>query len=177
MPDQNHDTTRQDCSQATENQDDWTKEVVPRLPAQAEEQANAWRKRLQKASAWLDWLLQEVLASAGAVSPWLARAGIRRIFLIDGTHWKCLGPKGMVWRVHTAFDLLADRLTQLKVTDQSEGEHLEVFELQEGDLVVTDRANGLRERIAGSKKSWPRSSSVSVHITCLWKMSRARPLM
>jgi hypothetical protein len=34
------------------------------------------------------------------------------------------------------------------VTDQHEGEHLEVFELQAGDLVVTDRANGLRERIA-----------------------------
>ena len=201
MPDQNHDTTRQDGSQAIENQDDWTREVVPRLPAQAEEQANklkafersrqiskasdllrgllayvytvhsfqhlslwsvllgiadisanAWRKRLHKASAWLDWLLQEVLASAGTVSPWLARAGIRRIFLIDGTHWKCLGPKGMVWRVHTAFDLLAGRLTQLKVTDQSEGERLEVFELQEGDLVVTDRANGLRERIVWVKE-------------------------
>ena len=54
----------------------------------------------------------------------------------------------MVWRVHTAFDLLAGRLTQLKVTDCHEGEHLEIFELQKGDLVVTDRANGLRKRIA-----------------------------
>ena len=54
----------------------------------------------------------------------------------------------MVWRVHTAFDLLAGRLTQLKVTDQQVGEHLELFELQAGDLVVTDRANGLRARIA-----------------------------
>ena len=34
------------------------------------------------------------------------------------------------------------------VTDQSEAEHLEVFDLQPGDLVVTDRANGLRTRIA-----------------------------
>jgi len=118
----------------------------------ADVSANDWRKRLQKASSWLDWLLQEVLASAGAVSPWLARAGVRRIHLIDGTHWKCLGPKGMVWRVHTAFDLLAGRLTQLKVTDQSEGEHLEVFDLQPGDLVVTDRANGLRERIVWVKE-------------------------
>jgi hypothetical protein len=33
------------------------------------------------------------------------------------------------------------------VTDQHEGEHLEVFDLQAGDLVVTDRANGLRQRI------------------------------
>jgi hypothetical protein len=34
------------------------------------------------------------------------------------------------------------------VTDCHEGEHLEVFDLQQGDLVVTDRANGLRKRIA-----------------------------
>jgi hypothetical protein len=201
MPDQKHTTIVEENGQGNGNQDDWEKEVVPRLPAYREEQAkklkafersreissatdllrgllayvytahsfqqlsmwslligladvsaNDWRKRLQKASVWLDWLLQEVLANAGVLSPWLARAGVRRIYLIDGTHWKCLGPKGMVWRVHTAFDLLAGRLSQLKVTDQSVGEHLEIFELQEGDLVVTDRANGLRERIVWVKE-------------------------
>jgi len=113
----------------------------------ADVSANDWRKRLQRASAWLSWLLQEVLAVSTAVSPWLVRGGWRRILLIDGTHVKCPGAQGMVWRVHTAFDLLAGRLTQLKVTDRQEGEHLEVFELQAGDLVITDRANGLRQRI------------------------------
>jgi len=92
--------------------------------------------------------LQEVLAISSQTSPWLLRGGWRRVLLIDGTHFKCSGPQGMVWRVHTAFDLLAGRLTQLRVTDQQVGEHLEIFDLQEGDLVVTDRANGLRERIA-----------------------------
>ena len=197
MPYQKHHTTTEDLSQGSDSQDDWTKEVLPRLPATLEEQAmklkafersrkigsatdllrgllayvytahsfqhlsiwsvllgvadvsaNDWRKRLQKASQWLDWLLQEVLAISSSVSPWLIRAGVRRILLIDGTHWKCLGPKGVVWRVHTAFDLLAGRLTQIKVTDCHEGEHLEIFDLQKGDLVVTDRANGLRKRIA-----------------------------
>jgi hypothetical protein len=113
----------------------------------ADVSATDWRKRLQRASAWLSWLLQEVLAVSTAASPWLVRGGWRRILLIDGTHWKCPGAQGMVWRVHTAFDLLAGRLTQLKVTDQQEGEHLEVFDLQAGDLVITDRANGLRQRI------------------------------
>jgi hypothetical protein len=197
MPYQKHHTTGEDLSQGSESQDDWTKEVLPRLPASLQEQAmhlkacersrkigsatdllrgllayvytvhsfvhlsmwslllgiadvsaNDWRKRLQKAGPWLDWLLQEVLAMAAPVSPWLGRAGVKRILLIDGTHWKCLGPQGLVWRVHTAFDLLAGRLTQLKVTDCHEGEHLELFDLQQGDLVVTDRANGLRKRIA-----------------------------
>jgi hypothetical protein len=197
MPKYSHHTTREQDRQAPQSEDDWSKQVLPQLPANLQEQArklkafersreisrasdllrgllayvytahsfqhlslwsvlvgvadvsaNAWRKRLQKASAWLDWLLQEVLAMASITSVWLVRAGVKRILLIDGTHWKCLGPKGMVWRVHTAFDLLAGRLTQLKVTDQHEGEHLEVFDLQKGDLVITDRANGLRTRIA-----------------------------
>jgi Transposase DDE domain len=197
MPDQKYDTTAEEDVQENGSQDDWTKEVVPRLPIQLEEQArklkaiererevsrasdllrgllgyvyvahsfahlgmlsvligladvsaNAWRKRLRKSSNWLDWLLQELLAMAGATSPWLARGGLKRILLIDGTHWKTFGPQGIVWRVHTAFDLLAGRLTQVKVTDYKEGEHLEVFDLGPGDLVVTDRANGLRERVA-----------------------------
>jgi hypothetical protein len=70
----------------------------------ADVSANDWRKRLQRASAWLSWLLQEVLAVSTAVSPWLVRGGWRRILLIDGTHVKCPGAQGMVWRVHTAFD-------------------------------------------------------------------------
>ena len=104
----------------------------------ADVSATDWRKRLQRASAWLTWLLQEVLAASTAVSPWLVRGGWRRILLIDGTHFTCPGPLGMVWRVHTAFDLLAGRLTQLKVTDRQVGEQLEVFELQAGDLVIRD---------------------------------------
>src|SRR5437764_4494540 len=35
-----------------------------------------------------------------------------------------------------------------QVTDCHEGEHLELFDLQQGDVVVTDRANGLRKRLA-----------------------------
>jgi hypothetical protein len=197
MPKPLYHTTREQASQASACEDDWSKQVLPQLPANLQEQArdlkafersrkissasdllrgllayvytahsfqhlsmwsvllgvadvsaNDWRKRLQKASAWLDWLLQEVLAVSSSVSPALVRAGVSRILLIDGTHWKCFGPKGLVWRVHTAFDLLAGRLTQVKVTDCHEGEHLEIFDLQPGDLVVTDRANGLRTRIA-----------------------------
>ena len=197
MPDEKHDTTAEEQVQENGSQDDWTKEVVPRLPERVEEQArklkacersrqirsatdllrgllayvfitrsfqqlgrwsvligvadvsaNDWRKRLRKASDWLDWLLEEVLAMAEPLSANLIRGGLKRILLVDGTHWKCLGQAGLVLRVHTAFDLLTGRLAQIKVTDNHEGEHLEVFDLEKGDLVVTDRANGLRTRIA-----------------------------
>jgi len=179
MPHRTYDTTTPTLAQAAaDQQDDWNREVVARLPENLQQQArvlkafersrqirsasdllrgllayvdtvhsledlsmlsvlqgmedvsaNAWRKRLQGASAWLSWLLQEVLAASSAVSPWLVRGGWRRILLIDGTHLTCPGPLGMVWRVHTAFDLLAGRLTQLKVTDRQVGEQLEVFDV------------------------------------------------
>jgi hypothetical protein len=108
------------------------------LLGMADVSANDWRKRLQGASAWLSWLLQEVLAASSAVSPWLVRGGWRRILLIDGTHLSCPGPLGMVWRVHTAFDLLAGRLTQLKVTDRANGLRARIAFVQQqlADLVV-----------------------------------------
>jgi hypothetical protein len=118
------------------------------LAGVADVSANDWRKRLRKGSLWLDWLLQELLAMAEPLSHRQVRAGLKRIYLVDGTHWKCVGQGGIVMRVHTAFDLLTGRLAQLKVTDSHEAEHLEAFDLGKGDLVVTDRANGLRTRIA-----------------------------
>ena len=197
MPKHSNSTIQEGKEQEIGKRDDWTKEMVPRLPKQIEEQArklkafersreissatdllrgllvyvfivrsfqqlgkwsvlqgvadvsaNDWRKRLRKGRDWLDWLLQELLAMAEPLSHQLVRGGLKRILLVDGTHWKCLGPQGIVMRVHTAFDLLTGRLAQVKVTDNHEGEHLEVFDLEKGDLVVTDRANGLRTRIA-----------------------------
>ena len=132
MPYQKHHTTREAYEQTVGDQDDWSKQVLPRLPANLEEQAmklkaversrkisrasdllrgllayvytahsfehlsiwsvllgvadvsaNNWRKRLQKASQWLEWLLQEVLASSSAVSAWLGRAGRGQTHLVD----------------------------------------------------------------------------------------------
>jgi len=109
--------------------------------------ANDWRRRLQKACAWGQWLLQELLASASALAPWVVREGWGRILLLDGTHLTCRGPQGMVYRVHTAFDLLAGRLTQLKVTNKYVAEQLAVFAIQAGDLLVSDAVNSYRERL------------------------------
>lgn len=114
----------------------------------AEVSANDWRKRLQKASAWGQWLLQELLTAAAPLSAWRVREGWGRILLVDGTHLTCRGPQGMVYRVHTMFDLLTGRLTQLKVTNTSVAECLEIFDIQAGDLLVSDAINSLRERVA-----------------------------
>ncbi|HXR65588.1 MAG TPA: transposase [Ktedonobacteraceae bacterium] len=113
--------------------------------------ANGWRKRLRQANAWGQWLLQELLSSSSTLAPWMVREGWGRILLLDGTHLTCRGPKGMVYRVHTAFDLLAGRLTQLKVTNKHVAERLEIFDIQAGDLLISDAINSLRERVAWVK--------------------------
>jgi hypothetical protein len=117
MPYQTHDTMTSDLLQADQLADDWTTEVVARLPETFVQQAKAlkafersrqlrspadllrgllayvyithsfahlsmwsvligladvsatdWRKRVPRASAWGNWLLQEVLAASRAVA-------------------------------------------------------------------------------------------------------------
>jgi hypothetical protein len=95
----------------------------------------AWRKHLRRAVRWLDWMLRRKLAISTTQVPWLHAKGRHRVILVDGTHLRCLGRHGQVWRIHTADDLLAGQLTEVEVTDCSIGEDWRRFQLQEGDLV------------------------------------------
>lgn len=108
----------------------------------------AWRKRLQRAERWLDWLLTQVVAAGAGPQPWIAAKGIGRILLVDGTHLRCRGVRGMVARIHTAFDLLGGRLAEVLVTDEHQGEDWSLFGVQPGDLFLSDRVNGYQARIA-----------------------------
>ena len=89
---------------------------------------------------------------------------------------ECFGPQGIVMRVHTAFDLLAGRLTQVKVTDCHEGEHLEVFELQKGDLVVTIGRMAYANASSLFSPSLLTLSFASAHRSFPWRMSKEKHL-
>lgn len=108
----------------------------------------AWRKRLQETGDWLAWMLTRVVASGQAAIPWIVGKGVRRVILGDGTHLRCRGIRGMVARVPTAFDLLGGRLAEVLVTDEHQGEDWRLFDVQEGDLFISDRVNGSAQRIA-----------------------------
>jgi hypothetical protein len=58
MPYQKHPTTREHQAQASASEDEWTKEVLPRLPAQLEEQAMKLKafERSRKISSATDLL-------------------------------------------------------------------------------------------------------------------------
>lgn len=106
-----------------------------------------WRKRLRQAGDWLVWLLRERLAVSACQSAFLVRGGWRRVLLLDATHLACKGARGVVWRIHTAFDLLAGRITELHLTDRKVAETLKLFDVQAGDLLISDSANGYRDRL------------------------------
>ncbi len=107
----------------------------------------AWRKRLRHANAWLLWLLAELRAPPPAPEPFDGR-GSGRILLIDATRLHQPGGTGDDWRLHTAYDLLAARLTHVTLTDRHTAESLDHYALQPGDLVVADGGYGYRRSVA-----------------------------
>src|ERR687886_879763 len=110
----------------------------------------AWRKRLRRANAWLLWLLTELCAvpppsHVGAPGP------ARRILLVDATVLCVPGSTGADWRVHTAYDFTAGRLSEVVLGDQHSGEHLDHYALQDGDIVVADSGYGYRRNVATAR--------------------------
>ena len=109
----------------------------------------AWRKRLRASSAWLQWLVSEVIATSEV--PMLARAlpplpG--RVLLVDASRLRQPGGTGDDWRLHLAYDLLAGRMGEVSVTDRHGGEHLERYLGQAGDVLVADGGYGYRRSVA-----------------------------
>ena len=112
----------------------------------------AWRKRLDRASAWLLWVLTEVCAAPAAAPPG-ASSGGRRILLVDATTLCLPGSSGADWRVHTAYDFTAGRLSEVILGDQHSGEHLDHYGLQRGDIVVADSGYGYRRNVATARRA------------------------
>ncbi|HTK10353.1 MAG TPA: transposase [Ktedonobacteraceae bacterium] len=150
----------------------------------------SWRERLRKASAWLAWILSQQLQPAGLQPcPSLKKAGYGAIELVDATHFKCLGPHGMVWRIHCVYHLLTLQLSQVVVSSAKVAENLKQFVLQAGSTYVHDSGYGYRDRIAQSMEAgaysvtafYPGSFPMedqegkSIEIVKWLKAQRARP--
>ena len=112
----------------------------------------AWRKRLRSSNAWLAWLLAELLAPPPPPLPTAVLPGSGRILLIDATRLAQPAGCGDDWRLHTAYDLRAQRLVQVTVSDRHTAESLEHFSCQAGDILVGDCAYGKRRNVAHVRK-------------------------
>lgn len=118
----------------------------------ADMSSQAWSKRLQKSGPWLAWLWN-ALVGPPALPTSCFKPTVKRILLVDATRLKQIGGTGDDWRLHLAYDLMAGQMAHVKVTDQSQGEKLAHFDLQPGDLVVTDRGYGNRFSVGTVKQA------------------------
>jgi hypothetical protein len=99
------------------------------------------------ASDWLAWLLAELLA-VPPPGDWLVQRATGRVLAIDGTRLKQVGGTGDDWRLHTAYDLRAGRLSEVRVSDEHTAESVAHYRLQAGDVVVADNGYGYRSSVA-----------------------------
>jgi len=97
-----------------------------------------------------DWLAGMVGRALGGAAP--AAASGRLIRLIDATTVPQAGlaarQKNGLWRVHSAFELPAERFGFFEVTDQREGERFDRIPVVKGEIRIADRAYMQPHRIA-----------------------------
>jgi len=103
----------------------------------------AWCGWLRRASPWLLWLLGELLAAEVPATP-LSAPSARRLLLVDASRLPLIGGRGDAWRLHLVYELLAARMAQLLVSDQTCAERLTHFEVAPGDIHVADSGYGYR---------------------------------
>jgi hypothetical protein len=99
----------------------------------------AWRNRLSKSAAWIDWLVRAMLKGPESDRTWLSgkqRQG--RIMLVDATRLKTVGGTGDDLRLHWDYDLLGGQTHQVEITDHHQAESLKHFQMQKGDIGVLD---------------------------------------
>ena len=96
----------------------------------------AWRKRVQRAGDWIGWLMGALIGTQ--VTPNWIHQGLGRILLVDATRFKQPAGTGDDLRLHCAYDLRAGRLAHVEISDCHGAEGLHHFDLQAGDITVTD---------------------------------------
>ena len=113
--------------------------------------AAGWHDALIRSSAWLLWLIGELLL-ANDPPVWITQRIRGRVWVVDASMLGQTGQSGDAWRLHLGFDLIAGRVGQLHLTDRHTGERLDHFQLRAGDLVLLDAGYGYRRTLATAQR-------------------------
>src|SRR5882672_5258614 len=104
-------------------------------------------QRLRRSGDWLAVLVGQALATG---APAASRG--RLIRLVDATAVPqaalAARQKNGLWRIHSAFDLPAERFEFFELTDQHGGERLDGIPVEPAEIRIADRAYIQPERIA-----------------------------
>jgi hypothetical protein len=106
--------------------------------------------RLRNSREWFWWMNQQMMARWIRLGPEVVFPSRWRVRLIDGTRIKEPGPTGSSWLIHYSIclpSLACDELL-LSAAKGDKGESFRCFTVRPGDLLVGDRAYGVRPGIA-----------------------------
>lgn len=105
-------------------------------------------KRLKASSRWLKWMTISLLEKLGAPirkPDWLQSYRVR---IVDASIITEPGSTGADWRLHYSLELFGLTCDSLKVTGQEVGESFTNFPVEQGDLLIGDRAYGRKKGMA-----------------------------
>jgi hypothetical protein len=109
-------------------------------------------KRLRGAADWMGYLVGQALVQCSGIGTGNDTKG-RRIRVLDGTTLQEPGSTGIDWRLHLTYDVEAQRLVAVELTDRSGAEKLERAAVEPGEIRVADRCyarpDGLRYIVEG----------------------------
>ena len=112
------------------------------LAGLAELSGPALMKRLRNAADWLGALAGALLARNTAAAT--EGVGERPIRLVDGSVIRSPGRRTTDWRLHVAYDPVAQRFTAIELTDTSGAERLERVCVTPGEIRIGDRGDATR---------------------------------
>ena len=99
----------------------------------------SWAKRTRQARLWLLWLLCALLLPTEPRQEPRGLPPKRRVLLVDASNLRGWRKAGAHHRLHVSYDLQAQRIAQVVLSDQKTGERLSTLAFEPGDILVADR--------------------------------------
>ncbi|MCK5146357.1 IS4 family transposase [bacterium] len=110
--------------------------------------------RLKKSTAWFQWMNTEIMKQWITRQPDTVFDDQWNVRLIDGTAIKEPGPTGSSWRIHYSINLPSLCCDELLISNpRGKGESFKNFTISQGDLLIGDRAYGVRPSIFYVKRN------------------------
>lgn len=104
--------------------------------------------RLKLSGEWFRWMNTEIMRKWVVRQPSTVFGDQWNVRVVDGTRIKEPGPTGSSWRIHYAIGLPSLECSELQVCSKhGPGETFSRFAVRPGDLLIADRAYGVRPGI------------------------------
>ena len=99
-------------------------------------------KRFVQCKDWIQWLVSEMLPNEIIHYKKPKELEPYRVIAVDASDIVQKGAVKKTWHLHYGIDLFSLTCNQFKLTEQSTGESLKNFNIEEKDLTIADRAYG-----------------------------------